>query len=128
MYWWEGFRGEDGVTLRDALQGGDEVIVELLVYPDGDGPSRNVIAELNNDIVGDKVLVIGAHYDTTPWSSGANDNGSGVASALIVAEELADDELPFDVRFVFFGSEKTGLHGSNYYAGASCHRWKLIGS
>lgn len=112
-----GIPREDGVMLRDALDDGEVLDVELLVYPDGDGPSRNVIAELNNDIDEDKVLVIGAHYDTTPWTAGANDNGSGVASALIVAEELADDELPFDVRFVFFGSEETGLHGSNYYAG-----------
>ena len=112
-----GIPQEDGEKLRDALDDGEVLNVELLVYPDGDGPSRNVIAELNNDIVGDQVVIIGAHYDTTPWSSGANDNGSGVASALIVAEELADDELPFDLRFVFFGSEETGLHGSNYYAG-----------
>ena len=112
-----GIPQEDGESLRDALDDGEMLNVELLVYPDGDGPSRNVIAELNNDIVGDQVVVIGAHYDTTPWSSGANDNGSGMATALIVAEELADDELPFDVRFVFFGSEETGLHGSNYYAG-----------
>ena len=112
-----GIPREDGVTLRDALDDGEDVVVELLVYPDGDGPSRNVIAELNNDIVGDRVLVIGAHYDTTPWSPGANDNGSGVASVLVVAEELADDDLPFDVRFIFFGSEETGLHGSNHYAG-----------
>ena len=91
---------------------------ELLVYPTGNGPSRNVIAELNNEIVGDPVVVIGAHYDTTPWSAGANDNGSGMAAALIVAEELADDELPFDYALhMFFGSEETGLHGSNYYAG-----------
>ena len=107
----------DGRKLRDALDDGNEVIAELLVYPTGNGPSRNVIAELNNEIDGDQVLVIGAHYDTTPWSPGANDNGSGMAAALIVAEELADDELPFDVRFIFFGSEETGLHGSNYYAG-----------
>lgn len=107
----------DGERLRDALEDGKELNVELLVYPDGDGPSRNVIAELNNDIHDDQVVLIGAHYDTTPWSVGANDNGSGVATALIVAEELVDDELPFDVRFVFFGSEETGLHGSNYYAG-----------
>ena len=112
-----GIPQEDGESLRDVLDDGEMLNVELLVYPDGDGPSRNVIAELNNDIVGDQVVVIGAHYDTTPWSPGANDNGSGMATALIVAEELADDELPFDVRFVFFGSEETGLHGSNYYAG-----------
>ncbi|MYA59787.1 MAG: M20/M25/M40 family metallo-hydrolase [Chloroflexi bacterium] len=112
-----GIPREDGGRLRDALDEGEMLEVELLVYPDGDGPSRNVIAELNNDIADDQVIVIGAHYDTTPWSVGANDNGSGVATALIVAEELADDDLPFDVRFIFFGSEETGLHGSNYYAG-----------
>ena len=112
-----GIPKEDGEKLRDALKGSEMLDVELLVYPDGNGPSRNVIAELNNDIVDDSVLVIGAHYDTTPWSAGANDNGSGVAAALTLAEELADDELPFDLRFVFFGSEETGLHGSNYYAG-----------
>ena len=107
----------DGDRIQRALEDGEEVSVELLVYPIGNGPSRNVIAELNNDIVGDQVVLIGAHYDTTPWSAGANDNGSGMAAALIVAEELSDDDLPFDIRFVFFGSEETGLHGSNYYAG-----------
>ena len=112
-----GIPQEDGERLQRALDDGNDVNAEILVYPTGNGPSRNVIAELNNDIAGDRVVVIGAHYDTTPWSVGANDNGSGVATALIVAEELADDELPFDVRFVFFGSEETGLHGSNHYAG-----------
>ena len=34
-----GIPREDGVTLRDALADGEEVVVELLVYPDGDGPS-----------------------------------------------------------------------------------------
>ncbi len=110
-----GITQTDGRRLRDTLDDGNEVIAELLVYPTGNGPSRNVIAELNNDIANDPVVVIGAHYDTTPWSPGANDNGSGVATALIIAEELADEELPFDLRFIFFGSEETGLHGSTYY-------------
>ena len=105
----------DGGLLFDALEDGEGFDVELIVYPLGNGPSRNVIAELNNDIDGDQVVLVGAHYDTTPWSSGANDNGSGVAAAMVVADELADDELPFDLRFVFFGSEETGLHGSTYY-------------
>ena len=105
----------NGGLLSDALEDGEEFDVELIVYPLGNGPSRNVIAELNNDIDGDHVVLVGAHYDTTPWSSGANDNGSGVAAAMVVADELADDEFPFDLRFVFFGSEETGLHGSTYY-------------
>ena len=80
-------------------------------------PSRNVVAELNNDIEDDEVLVVGAHYDTTPDTQGANDNGSGVAVALTLAEELADDELPFDLRFVLFGAEEIGLNGSFEYVG-----------
>ena len=99
----------DGELLQNTLDAGEPFSVELLAYPIGNGPSRNVVAELNNDIVGDQVVIIGAHYDTTPWSSGANDNGSGIAAAMIVADELADDVLPFDLRFVLFGSEETGL-------------------
>ena len=34
---------------------------------------------------------------------------------MVLAEELVDDDLPFDLRFVFFGSEETGLHGSTHY-------------
>ena len=99
---------EDGELLIDALEDGETINVELMVYPLGNGSSRNIVAELNNDIHDDQVVLIGAHYDTTPWSQGANDNGSGVAAALILAEEFADDEWPFDLRFVFFGSEETG--------------------
>ena len=106
---------EDGELLIDALEDGETVNAELMVYPKGNGPSRNVVAELNNDIHDDQVVLIGAHYDTTPWTQGANDNGSGMAAAMVLAEELVDDELPFDLRFVFFGSEETGLHGSTYY-------------
>ena len=110
-----GISMEDGEILFDALEDGETLNAELIVYPLGNGPSRNVIAELNNDIVGDQVVLIGAHYDTTAWSPGSNDNGSGVAAVLVLAEELADDELPFDLRLVFFGSEETGLHGSTFY-------------
>ena len=35
----------------------------------------------------------------------------------MVAEELSDDELPFDLRFVLFGSEEIGLNGSFAYVG-----------
>ena len=110
-----GIPKEDGELLFDALGEGETINAELMVYPLGNGPSRNVIAELQNDVYDDPVVLIGAHYDTTPWTAGANDNGSGVATAWVLAQELSDDELPFDLRFVFFGSEETGLHGSNHY-------------
>lgn len=104
-----------GLKLIDEINAGDEIFVDVIAERYGNGPSRNIVAELNNDLENDGVLIIGAHYDTTPESSGANDNGSGMAVSMVLAEELLDDDLPFDVRFVLFGSEETGLHGSKYY-------------
>lgn len=53
--------------------------------------------------------------NTSPGSPGANDNGSGVAVLTVLAQELADDELPFDLRLVLFGAEEIGLNGSFAY-------------
>ena len=72
-----------------------------------------MIAELPG--TGDGVIVVGAHYDTVPDSVGASDNSSGVGALLAVAERLAGSSFPFTVRFVAFGSEETGLHGSEHY-------------
>lgn len=104
-----------GLKLIDEMDAGNEIFVDVIAERYGNGPSRNIVAELNNNVENDGVIIIGAHYDTTPESSGANDNGSGMAVSMVLAEELLDDDLPFDVRFVLFGSEETGLHGSKYY-------------
>ena len=110
-----GISRDHGLALVEALGPGANIEVEVLKLPLVPQPSRNVVAELNNDINGDQVLVIGAHYDTTPGSPGANDNGSGLAVVTVLAQELADDAMPFDLRFVLFGSEETGLNGSFHY-------------
>ncbi|MDE2823925.1 MAG: M28 family metallopeptidase [Chloroflexota bacterium] len=62
-----------------------------------------------------RVVVLGGHYDTVPNVPGANDNGSGIATLLTIAREIADREYPFTVRFIAFGAEELGLYGSNYY-------------
>ena len=110
-----GISRDHGLALIEALGPGANVEVEVLKLPLVPQPSRNVVATLNNDIDGDQVLVIGAHYDTTAGSPEANDNGSGVAVVTVLAQELADDAMPFDLRFVLFGSEETGLNGSFHY-------------
>src|SRR5699024_1727615 len=48
---------------------------------------------------------------------GANDNGSGSAALLAVAEALAEQPTEFDhkVRFGFWGAEEVGLVGSTHY-------------
>ena len=59
-------------------------------------PSRNLVAELPGGQ--GEVVVLGAHYDTVADTQGANDNTSGLAVLLILAEELASRDLPFRVR------------------------------
>jgi aminopeptidase YwaD len=61
------------------------------------------------------VLIVGAHRETVEGAPGANDNTSGVATALEVAEVLRRVPLALTVRFVFFGAEEYGLFGSEYY-------------
>jgi aminopeptidase YwaD len=74
----------------------------------------------------DKVLIVGAHRDTVADAPGANDNTSGVASALETAEVLKDVPLPVAVRYVFFGAEEDGLYGSAEYV-RHIDRGRVIG-
>ena len=83
--------------------------------------SRNIIADKGQPYDGGPIVIIGAHYDTLGDSQGASDNGSGVAAVLTIAEQIADQTYPFDVRVVLFGSEEGGgslkgpLNGSRHY-------------
>ena len=76
-------------------------------------PSQNVIAEKPG--LGEMVVVLGAHYDTVPNVPGANDNASGTAVLLTLAEALSQTSFPFGLRFITFGSEELGLRGSQAY-------------
>jgi hypothetical protein len=60
-----------------------------------------------------RVVMAGGHLDSVPAGPGLNDNGSGVAAVLYVAERLADRDLP--LRFAFWGAEEIGLVGSRRY-------------
>ena len=76
--------------------------------------SRNVVAEMKG--IGDGLVIVGGHYDIVPATrAGANDNTSGVAVVLSLAEALAGRSLPFSLRFIAFGAEELGLHGSRHY-------------
>ena len=90
-----------------------EIIVTVAITA-SERESWNVIAELPGG--DDGVVVVGAHYDVVPaTAAGANDNTSGVAVMLALAESLAGENLPFTVRFIAFGAEELGLHGSVSY-------------
>ena len=84
---------------------------------------RNLVAELTGAEEAQKVLVVGAHYDTVPDSPGADDNASGVAGLLGLARALAAEPLKKTVRFVAFALEEPPVYrsrnmGSYHYAGS----------
>jgi Zn-dependent M28 family amino/carboxypeptidase len=77
----------------------------------------NVVAETKR---GDPnhVVLLGAHLDSVPAGPGINDDGSGTAFQLELAEQLAKPGTPprNKIRFLWFGGEEDGLVGSQYYA------------
>ena len=105
----------DGQRIEEMLDAGSvtaSVSVKTITQT-----SHNVVATKPGLGTGseNKTVVLGGHYDTVPNVSGANDNSSGTAVVLALAQELAQESLPFAVRFIGFGSEELGLRGSQHY-------------
>ena len=75
----------------------------------------NVIGRLAGSRAGQKILVIGAHYDTIPDSPGADDNASGLAVLLEVARVLSPLRGKLTLQFVAFSLEEEGFLGSDHY-------------
>ena len=72
--------------------------------------TRNVIAERPGR--SRRVAMVGAHLDSVREGPGINDNGSGVAVTLALAERLRNQR---GLRFGFWGAEELGLYGSRRY-------------
>ncbi len=96
--------------------------------------TQNVIAMLagGNKSLSQEFIVIGGHYDhlgfggknsgsrmpdTIAVHNGADDNASGIASVLEIAERFKDEKISPDRSIIFmaFGAEEMGLLGSVYY-------------
>jgi hypothetical protein len=78
-----------------------------------------------------RIVIIGAHYDTVAKSPGANDNASGVAALLALARQMRDSQPAYTLRFVAFTNEEhpfhlTGEMGSQVYARRSRERGEDI--
>jgi Iap family predicted aminopeptidase len=72
--------------------------------------TRNVIAQQPGRAT--RVAMVGAHLDSVREGPGINDNGSGVAVTLALAERLRGRR---GLRFGFWGAEELGLYGSRHY-------------
>jgi Zn-dependent M28 family amino/carboxypeptidase len=78
--------------------------------------TRNVIAETDGGRT-DRVVVVGAHLDSVLAGPGINDNGSGSATILEIALQMAELGIqPHNqVRFMWYGAEEFNLLGSQFY-------------
>ncbi|PTX60613.1 PDZ domain-containing protein [Kordia periserrulae] len=87
---------------------------------------RNVIGFIDNKA--ENTIVIGAHYDHLGMGqdgslyrgepavhNGADDNASGVAVMLYLADKLKENNTNNNYLFIAFSGEEMGLLGSNYF-------------
>ena len=86
-------------------------------------PLSNVEAVLQGTTHGAEIVVVGAHYDTVVGCPGANDNATGVAAVLELAQRFSGRRQPRTIRFVAFVNEEppffqTEHMGSAVYANA----------
>lgn len=74
------------------------------------------------------IVIITAHYDSISISLGADDDGSGVASILTIAQVMSHYRFNSTIKFVLFSGEEQGLLGSHEYAQeARKHNENIIG-
>jgi hypothetical protein len=83
-------------------------------------PVDNVIAEIPGRESNGEYVIVGGHLDSWHSGTGAEDNGTGAASVLAVAEAIkASGVTPRrTIRFILFGGEEEGTIGSIRYAKA----------
>ncbi len=93
---------------------------------DFEGMSQNVVVNVAGR--SDRLLIVGAHYDTAvswtpaqaeagiggPELQGLDDNASGVGVLLELAARLVHAQPEHTIRLIFFGAEEVGLQGARY--------------
>lgn len=91
--------------------------------------SRNVVGFVQGAGRGGQYIIIGAHYDSQGTGGiismdqndepaihpGADDNASGIAGLLELADHFADNPPQKNMLFIAFSGEELGLLGSRYF-------------
>jgi hypothetical protein len=77
----------------------------------------NVVAEIPGRELPNQVVIVAGHLDSWHPATGAQDNGTGVATVLDVARAISASGHPprRTMRFLLFGGEEQGILGSTAY-------------
>ncbi len=111
-----GLTPEEGADALAAIAEGPALVDLTIEQTTSTVDTFNIVAETPNADDHENVVMLGAHLDSVPAGPGINDNGSGSASILETAVQLADSgQLDHAVRFGWWGAEEVGLIGSTEY-------------
>lgn len=89
---------------------------EILPY-DGKTFARNVVAvkEVNAEINTNDTIILAAHFDSELGSVGANNNASGIAALLELANVLKDEKTDTKIIFLFLSATYENERGARYF-------------
>ena len=120
-------KGTDGYFQEFTVSKPTNPHEEAVIGTDGEGVTgRNVIGFIDNQ--SEQTIVIGAHFDHLGYGgsgslyrgdsaihNGADDNASGTAALVALADILKHEKHPSNFLFIAFSVEENGLWGSNYF-------------
>ncbi len=96
-----------------------EVNIQTKFHPETnpEGNAFNIIAEIPGSDLANEVVIMGAHFDTYPYATGATDNTTG-SSAMIEALRVIQKlglKPRRTIRLALWAAEEQGLLGSREY-------------
>ena len=89
------------------------------ILPDAD--SFNVIADLPGTDKADEIVIVSGHLDSWDLATGANDDGTGITSAMAVIDTLKklDFQPRRTIRVIAWMNEENGTRGAKAYLDAN---------
>ena len=106
-----------GAELTDQTRAGDVTVHVSTATISETRTTKNVIGDYRGGGDPSQTIVVGSHLDSVPAGPGINDDGSGTATDLETAIQIAKLGLKprRALRFAFWGAEEEGLLGSTHY-------------
>lgn len=96
-----------------------EVNIQTKFHPETnpEGNAFNIVAEIPGSDLAHEVVIMGAHFDTYPYATGATDNTTGSAAMIEAVRVIQSLGLKprRTIRIALWAAEEQGLLGSREY-------------